>query len=215
MTFEMEPPDEPCPDCGSTQHRACDNAPTPTPEHERDFLKDQKRWRNDPDKYEREATTPTPTPEPRRYAARYIGDTEAERVASQLNEAGTPETWDEKIKRVREEVWPGEYEAGTPETPNIDRCPKCGEYLHDEMGHMCPETPIAAENVKLRQRIEKLDHEVNNLRDKGEQLATIVWALQWRDSSGRCFFCEGIRTHQEHCSIAAALREWIAAKKQR
>jgi hypothetical protein len=23
MTFEMEPPDEPCPDCGSTHHRAC------------------------------------------------------------------------------------------------------------------------------------------------------------------------------------------------
>ena len=25
MTFEMEPPDEPCPDCGSTHHRACTN----------------------------------------------------------------------------------------------------------------------------------------------------------------------------------------------
>jgi hypothetical protein len=21
---------------------------------------------------------------------------------------------------------------------DIDHCPKCGEYLHDEMGHMCP-----------------------------------------------------------------------------
>jgi hypothetical protein len=23
MSFEMEPSDEPCPDCGSTQHRSC------------------------------------------------------------------------------------------------------------------------------------------------------------------------------------------------
>ncbi len=112
-----------------------------------DFLKDQEKWRNDPDKYEREATTPAPTPEPRRYAARYIGDTEAERVASLLNE------------------------AGTPETPNIDRCPKCGEYLHDEMGHMCPETPIAAENVKLRQRIEELEAELARYKEALEKLA--------------------------------------------
>ncbi len=167
MTFEMEPPDEPCPDCGSTQHRACDNAPTPTPEHERDFLKDQKRWRNDPDKYEREATTPTPTPEPRRYAARYIGDTEAERVASQLNE------------------------AGTPETPNIDRCPKCGEYLHDEMGHMCPETPIAAENVKLRQRIAELEAELVRVREAlREMLKHAEHAICAGEDCFKCFVGE-------------------------
>ena len=23
MTFEVDPPDEPCPDCGSTHHRSC------------------------------------------------------------------------------------------------------------------------------------------------------------------------------------------------
>ena len=21
---------------------------------------------------------------------------------------------------------------------DLDRCPRCGEYLHDDMGHMCP-----------------------------------------------------------------------------
>ena len=24
---------------------------------------------------------------------------------------------------------------------DIDHCPKCGEYLHDEMGHVCPDVP--------------------------------------------------------------------------
>lgn len=32
MTFEIEPPDEPCPDCGSAHHRACGhNSPSPAP----------------------------------------------------------------------------------------------------------------------------------------------------------------------------------------
>lgn len=26
MTFEIDPPDEPCPDCGSVHHRECDAA---------------------------------------------------------------------------------------------------------------------------------------------------------------------------------------------
>ncbi len=80
---------------------------------------------------------PAPTPEPR------LG------LCDSPDTMGPHEKCDECIN------WKP-LEAGTPETPNIDRCPKCGEYLHDEMGHMCPETPIAAENVKLRQRIEKL-----------------------------------------------------------
>lgn len=29
-------------------------------------------------------------------------------------------------------------EANFIRKTDIDRCPKCGEYLHDEMGHMCP-----------------------------------------------------------------------------
>jgi hypothetical protein len=27
MSFEIDPPDEPCPDCGSTHHRQCDIKP--------------------------------------------------------------------------------------------------------------------------------------------------------------------------------------------
>jgi hypothetical protein len=31
---------------------------------------------------------------------------------------------------------------------NIDYCPKCGEYLHDEMGHSCPQIIRKADNAR-------------------------------------------------------------------
>ena len=31
---------------------------------------------------------------------------------------------------------------------DIDHCPKCGEYLHDEMGHMCPTQPTLNDLMK-------------------------------------------------------------------
>ena len=40
--------------------------------------------------------------------------------------------------------------------PDTDHCPSCGEYLHDEMGHMCPPHSDAPEE---RDRAGRTDHE--------------------------------------------------------
>ncbi len=82
-----------------------------------------------------------------------------------------------------------EYNAKT-ETPNIDRCPKCGEYLHDEMGHMCPETPSAPDLSRIPVTMEEASRQISQymreaatLRQRIEEmeaeLARVREALEW------------------------------------
>jgi hypothetical protein len=58
----------------------------------------------------------------------------------------------------------------------IDYCAKCGEYLHDEMGHMCPpkETPSYGPEHPAEEVFEGLWHCAEYWRDRAEHWQKIA-----------------------------------------
>ena len=62
-----------------------------------------------------------------------------------------------------------------PGTPDTDHCPSCGEYLHDEMGHMCPPTrqPDCSETDEVAEYLRREEHD-RAIRMDTAKLAVVI-----------------------------------------